>query len=80
MEELENEIADLKDNIEELETELRRKEGELSEKENVILPYKVKACKYRKDDYCQHFKDKTSDGDCMDCISSWDIWQKGATP
>jgi chromosome segregation ATPase len=76
MEELEAKIEGLKDDIEELETELRKKESELSEKENAILPYKVKVCKYRKGNYCSHFKGPTSDNDCSDCINTYDIWEK----
>ena len=76
MEELESEIVELKDEIKELSTELMRKEGELKEKENCILPYKVKMCKYRKDDFCEHFKEPTSDNDCSDCINTYDIWRK----
>ena len=76
MEELEAEIEELKEEIEDLEAERLKKEIELKKNESAILPYKVKACRYRKDDYCEHFKGSTTDNDCSDCINSWDIWQK----
>jgi chromosome segregation ATPase len=76
MEELEREIEDLKEEIEDLEAERLKKELELKKKESNILPYKIKACKYRERNYCAYFKDATTDADCMDCISQWDVWQR----
>ena len=73
---LEEEAEDLKGDISELEVELQTKRSELNEKENEMLPYKVKLCKYRKENYCNHFKESTSDDDCSDCIHTYDIWKK----
>ena len=72
----ETEIAELEAEIKEMEDVIKQKLGELEQKKRSFQPQKIKMCKYREGDYCTHFKEPTSDSDCSDCISAYDIWRK----